>query len=699
MYTLKLQKLTVSVDFQAGHVDAVQIGDRARLASRLPVFKIGLRRENGEPLVLSAYDAKQCAETENGAVYTGFSLPQADVSLPAMRVQVSLTDENGEAAWRIAVETNDQHLLTEWVDFPLLSLPRLRDNNPDGTGGTILHPFNEGALVSDISLRDRSDFRHWEPLYPSLGCYSVFPNMICSQMMAYLWDDMGLYVGAHDPQRGVKAIDFYEEGEGITLQIRLFCGVDFGEPYAPDFPIVWSVTESTWESAADRYRAWFEGALPADVRRINENPDLPAWYEDSPLVVSYPIRGVHDTDEMTPNALYPYTNALPLIDCLRAVTESRILVLLMHWEGTAPWAPPYVWPPYGDPDNFSRFMSSLHERGDLLGVYCSGFGYTIQSNLVPYDCRDAYEQKGLSRGMCAGYDGRVAVSKICTAQRKGYDICPASEVGRSLLDEAYQPLFDGHLDYVQILDQNHGGGQYFCHSRNHGHPPAPGAWMTTNMQGLLKDWHRQSAPALLGCESAAAEPFIGHLQFSDNRFELNYIIGRPVPLYAYLYHEYVRNFMGNQVCCQLCGEEDTLRYRMAYSFSIGDAMTIVLSPNGDLLPNWGTRDFTNLPDKDKTLRFIANVTRFYRERAKPYLYAGRMITPPQISLGSVTYHMETFPGRRPIVLPELLSSAWEGADGSRAVILVNPHDAEKICTVNGRSVTVPALDAVILPMA
>ena len=32
-----------------------------------------------------------------------------------------------------------------------------------------------------------------------------------------------------------------------------------------------------------------------------------------------------------------------------------------------------------------------------------------------------------------------------------------------LLDEAYAPLFEeSGLDYVQILDQNHGGGQYFC---------------------------------------------------------------------------------------------------------------------------------------------------------------------------------------------------------------------------------------------
>ena len=45
---------------------------------------------------------------------------------------------------------------------------------------------------------------------------------------------------------------------------------------------------------------------------------------------------------------------------------------------------------------------------------------------------------------------------------------------------------------------------------------------------------------LLGCESAAAEPFIGGLLMSDNRYELNYPFGTVVPTYAYIYHEYVR---------------------------------------------------------------------------------------------------------------------------------------------------------------
>ena len=266
------------------------------------------------------------------------------------------------------------------------------------------------------------------------------------------------------------------------------------------------------------------------------------------------------------------------------------------------------------------------------------------------------------------------ISKICTGQRSGYDICPASELGKSILADAYLPLLTSKVDYAQILDQNHGGGQYFCYSKDHGHAPAPGPWMTENMQNVLGEWNDAAGKTLLGCESAAAEPFIGNLLFSDNRFELCYFIGRPVPLYAYLYHEYVRNFMGNQVCCPIPTGMDTLRYRMGYSFSIGDCMTVVLCPDGTLMQNWGTRDFEHAPDKEKALAFVGAMTKFYREEAKPYLYNGRMTRGLPVECGTAPFDHN---------LPEILSSAWE-ADGKRVQILINAFDEEKTCRVGGK---------------
>ena len=687
---LELKNLLLTVDFEKRSITSLVLGGRERINALLPLFRMRLRDVDAKEYLLSAYDAKKCELACDGAIYSDFPIV-------GVAVRVSVSDKNGEAEWHVSVDPGSDKFFVEWVDFPLVNLPALEKNNTKGDGGKILYPYNEGVLVSDIDLRDKLVFPHMYPEYPSRGIYPVFPNMVCSQMLSYLWEDVGLYIGAHDEKRGVKGIEFVKEEDGVSIIFRLFCGTEFGKPYENAYPLVFAAIDGKWESAAERYRVWFEENLPPRVKKVAENADIPEWYADSPLVVSYPVRGVHDMDEMKPNKLHPYTNALPLLDDIREACDSRLLVLLMHWEGTAPWAPPYVWPPFGGEENFKEFLDALHAKGDMLGVYCSGFGYTMQSNLIAdYNKEEDYKKGELWRGMCVSPEGKVEISAICPAQRSGYDVCPASKVGRSILKEAYTPLFESGVDYAQILDQNHGGGQYFCYSRDHGHPPAPGEWMTTSMQDMLGDWNDSAKNMLFGCESSAAEPFIGNLAFSDNRYEVNYRVGISVPLYAYIYHEYLRNFMGNQVACPFDTHTDTLRYRLAYSFAAGDCMTLVLTPDGELMANWGMRDFSVLPDKEKTFRFVANLSRFYKEQAKPYLYAGRMTASPEICCGTTTYDIRVEGYECTADLPCVLCSAWEAEDGKRALILVNPEETDAQCTVDGEKVTVPAMNAILL---
>ena len=685
MVTYNFSGFSLGVDYENGSLNSLVIGQKERVVEKSELFRVCLRNRKGEKFVLSSLSAEHCQKTEDGAVYGGF--------FEDVKVRVFLCNDNGEAQWRINVTNNTCDYFVEWVDFPLLTLPALKDNNPLGDGGKILYPYNEGAIVSDMDRRENSWFPYYEPEYPSLGAYSVFPNMVFAQMLAYLWEDVGLYIGAHDKKRGVKDINFHKTEKGVTLRFRLFCGVDFGENFVMDYPIVFAVTSGEWECCAQRYREWFEQNLPPKTVKVSKNKNLPKWYEDNPLVVTYPVRGLFDDDEMKPNRLYPYSNALPILDRIKRECDSKLLVLLMHWEGTAPWAPPYVWPPFGGEEIFNEFRNSLHKNGDLLGVYCSGFGYTLRSNLVKeYNKEAEYKDRNLEKGMCADVDGEVKLSRICTAQRVGLDICPASKEGKKLLDSAYYDLLTSGIDYAQILDQNHGGGQYFCYSRKHGHPPAPGAWMTENMQSLLSGWNDTAPNTLLGCESAAAEPFIGNLRFSDNRFELNYRIGIAVPLYAYIYHEYIRNFMGNQVSCPLRKQDDeNLLYRIAYSFSSGDAMTLILSDDGLIRSRWGEFLPDHVVDQEKVFKLIKNLTAFYKNEAKSYLYNGRMIKPPKVECETVEFITDD---NFTVILPAVLHSAWQSEDGNKALILVNPFDREVKCKVDGKQVEIPPLNAI-----
>ena len=476
MAILQYANNIINIESECGCITELTIDSRLLLEAESTLFRFRIRRPDSTTCDVMSTQGKllneEASDTALTLTYTDF--PGDAVS---MTVTLSLSVCDGTLQIGISVHNETPHML-EWIEVLPLILPALKGEG-GALDGEVLYPYNEGAIVDSMQMRQNSWFPSQEPAYPSMGSFPIFPNMICSQMMAYLYGAadarQALYFGAHDEKRGVKGIDFKAAGDGVEMIFRYYCGVDYGADYEAGFPLVIKSVTGGWEAAAEEYRAWFEDNLPKRLTKIADNKNLPDWYEDNPFVISYPVRGIHDMDiPMNPNGLYPYTNGLPIIDEIAEKTDARLLVLLMHWEGTAPWAPPYVWPPFGDPDNFDEYLDALHDRGHMLGVYCSGFGYTINSKLIDYNCAETYEKDGLEAAMCAAPNGEVWISKICTGQRSGYDICPASALGKSILADAYLPLLTSKVDYAQILDQNHGGGQYFCYSKEHGHAPAPG---------------------------------------------------------------------------------------------------------------------------------------------------------------------------------------------------------------------------------
>ncbi|MBQ3869637.1 MAG: hypothetical protein II777_03735 [Clostridia bacterium] len=646
------EKNTVSLSYE---------GEEA-LCGPSPVFRMRLTDREGKSTELSAEDAKKIIKKDNDLIFGEFPVP--------VTVTVNIVAGNGGIQVRAKVD-NGSDSAVEWIVLlPLRIKPLCRDGGRPGT--YLLFPYNEGALVDSADK-----LPPFLPEYPSLGYYMMFPNMMFSQFASYLYETgkgkRFLNVSAFDRSRGPKEIRV-RDGE---LFIKLYCGGDYGKNVSVDYPVVFTFGKGGWSESAEPYKEWFEENPPKGLRKTASDKSLPDWYGDDVLVVSYPVRGTHDMDDPKPNALYPYTNALPIIDRIIEKTKMRVLVLLMHWEGTAPWAPPYVWPPYGGEDRLAEFRDELHKRNCMLGVYCSGFGYTERSNLVKeYDNTERIKRENLLDAMCAGPDGKVLHSRICPGQRSGYDICPETEKGREILKEAYYPLLRFGIDYAQILDQNHGGAQYLCYSDKHGHAPMPGAHATENMAKMLSEWSSEAGGMLLGCESSASEPFMGYLRFSDCRYELNYHTGRPVPLYAYMYHEYLRNFMGNQVSCPLPPTTDSLIYRTAYSFACGDVPSIILTPEGDISPAWGTRDFTVTPDKEEVLSFISALARARNDGVGVFLDYGKMIANPDIACKNASFGDE---------LPEVIVASWL-YENKRLLLMINPFGYDTEISVDGKKI-------------
>lgn len=668
MITLKTSELSLIFDEKRAAITSLSDGVQEFAAKERPIFEVALLDGKGERTRLDG-DAFSLVEANRAdgvfsAVYRNEKIN--------CTIEIRETDEG--FAFGASAQVLSSEYVTEWLNYPLFTLKNdLLDN---GGNGKILWGFNEGVLID--SFRQRAGLPYREPNYPSLGLYGVYPGAVETQFMAYYNDCSGLYLAAHDTEDCFKGIDFYETEGGFLLQYRHFTGATFGEDYRIPYPMVLRGFQGDWYDAAAIYRAFFERERSGMLIPIKENKKLPDWYRNSPVIITYPVRGKHDADEMTPNRLFPYVNALPHIERLEKELESKIFVLLMHWEGSAPWAPPYVWPPYGGEKMLCDFIDALHARGDALGVYCSGIGWTQQSHTDPtYNKEAFFNENKLSEVMCTAPDGSLPFSNICTAQRRGYDLCPACRFTKDTVVNEVRSMANAGIDYIQLMDQNHGGTSYLCYSRTHGHPPVPGKWQTDAVKELYRQAASVAAGVLLGCESAAAESYLPYLLFSDNRYNVNYRIGQPVPVHAFLFHRYCNNFNGNQVCSQYNLDHntfpDSLLLRTAHGFIAGDMLTQVINDEGDITWNWGGAPDT-LPDQAAVKEFTRHLNG-WRIRHPEYLHTGEMTKPfPVLCEQNSLFHpIQKMHSKTDCIY----TSAWRTENGKLGQFLVNYNSTEQ----------------------
>lgn len=644
-FQLKNQSL-LCVNMSAGCFDDVIVRGKKINCGKVGLFAVKLRRHDGSGVIVSVDDC----------VFKGFDGKTANYFNDNVDIAVHFcVSSDGDALLLRADVSNKTDLLVEWVELMSVCVGgKLRDEQ--GGSGAIVYPFNEGGLVTNMAFRESMPYRYDEPRYPSKSGYSIFPNMICSQFLAYVSQNCGLYLGMHDVERTTKHIDFRYCNGNIKLQMRTFCNVDYGQDYSMPFDCVIQPFVGDWQDACEIYRDWFENNLPTGLTKIVANKDLPDWYHKSPVTVIYPVRGRKDTGDMTPNGMYPYVNGLSFLQETATSTNSPVMALLMHWEGTAPWAPPYVWQPFGGEKKFGDFLQQAHDKHMLVGLYMSGMGYTLKSNVLPdYDRTTDFERDNIADIVCTdSNDDKRSI--ICPQQRIGYDLCPACDKSKQIMSDEIGKLCKFGVDYVQALDQNHGGVSYFCFSDKHGHVPAPGKWQAEETCKMLDRVHTYGA--LLGCESAASEPMIAHLPYSDSRFQLNLYVGTPIPVYSYIYHEYVNNFMGNQVCAMLNKVEESYTYRLAYSFTVGDMLSLVTLGDGKVEYSWddwiAPRDKT--VDKQVAFGFIRTLNGWRQGATGKYLHLGRMVKPVAVGCGKQHFSLDDGSAYTPA---EVLTTAYK----------------------------------------
>lgn len=625
-------------------------------------FSLSLLSEAGEETVLKSSDF--------AFVRRGNLLRYARPEGPT--VEIAVRTAGGEILFRPRVFDWPKGLRLNWIDAPRVDVAE---------SGALYWPMLDGCEVTDYRTRlNRRSWAWYEPIcWPKRrkGSGGLYPGYAQMQFLAHYRDGKGLYFAAHDETHVQKGVEWeWMEAGRIRLSLQTFCGEAKAGIYESAFDYRLRPYAGGWLEACSLHRDWVR-TLPGFAKKA----ERPKWLRESPVVLIYPVKG-HGLDnelEMGPNRYYPYENALPDVERYAAAFDSKVMALLMHWEGTAPWCPPYVWPPYGGEAALARLRDALHAHGHLLGLYCSGTAWTQVSCIDPLYSRTAqFVTEGLWRWMMRGPKGEIdaATCNHVRAQRFGYDLCLTEGWSRrTLIDEAVKMARFG-VDYCQFFDQNLGGGPHLCWSAGHRHPPVPGAWATRAMVWLQEEMVAASRAAgkdmVFGCEAAAATPFIRTLPFNDARSFFARKYGRAVPGLSFVFHEWMSNFSGNQ-----CGCRSDPFFRMAYSFHCGDMMSVVLGPDGKIVTSWTTPWTDPLPDQAAMTKMVRDLNGL-RKRHAGHLYDGRMIRPfADVRTALATDGDPSFAREYPCVL----SSFWEDDAGVRLGFLTNWRDEPASATL------------------
>jgi hypothetical protein len=620
------------------------------------LFELGFRNSANDPVILTSGEFGFTFHN-NGEnlefIFSGHS------RYPDLMVRIDIKPKEDGFVLHPQVEGIPSELRLEWCN-PISIL--LKD-----ASGQLFQTQQEGWLPYD-PMKTRYEI----PDYPY---YRHYPGLLPMQFIAYYYPEAGVYFGSHDYGHTTKAIECVPTAEGPQLEFRLFVGgeCDAGK-WNCNFDMTIGLFQGDWMEACDIYRNWVQNdpVLPTKGH-------LPKLVADSPVCVFYPVQGHGlDSGPMEPNEYFPYEKALPTLRRLASQLNSPLMVLLMHWEGTAPWAPPYVWPPLGGEKLLSEFADALHAEGHYLGLYCSGTAWTQTSSINSYSRVAQFEKEKLDRYMIRGPHGELK-AWICNgehSQRIGCDMCVSEEWPRETLKNELRKLAMAPIDYAQFFDQNLGGASHMCWAQNHSHPDLPGGWQTQSMTHLMTELEsvikETGSHLLMGCESAAADAYMRFLPFSDLRpFCWTAADGLSVPAYSYVFHEYINNFMGNQggILQQLAAEKnpDNYLFRTAYAFCSGELLSVVLGAGGNITWGWGVDWSVPVPEQLPILELTRNLNAF-RKQYGEYLQYGRMLRTPA-TLSGERWKLITL--KRDYDMDAFVYSTWRSPAGKMALVICN----------------------------
>jgi hypothetical protein len=412
------------------------------------------------------------------------------------------------------------------------------------------------------------------------------------------------------------------------------------------------------------------------------------------------LQGELDLGPAEPNEQFlPYPKLLPLLQAVSDRIKAPVAPIIMAWERGGPWVYPDCFPPVGA-DSLPAFTSGARDKGWHVGTYSNGTRWVVGHYWSGYDGQDYFHEHHGERSIGRMHNGAPWAETWDATWRPSFTACLGAQPTVDIAHHFVEQIIDYGIDWIQFLDQNVGVCTFPCYAEDHGHPAAPGRWMTEAMLDLTRFFGQKRAEVLaatdgqrklaFSVEGPVCEFYLPSFQICDIRVvppgneAVNPWWRGSIPLYHFLYHEHVliQGGFGHGA------DPHHLAIRNAYNLVVGEIPGAVLAGDGTLLNkdnpgiNWAPWD-PPLGDNDESLAMLQSAVALRRGEGKPYLVFGRMLPPSALTTQTISWEYAD----RLHHVPAVFNGVWQSPEGKTAMALANWTQQPQTVTITDSRLT------------
>lgn len=419
--------------------------------------------------------------------------------------------------------------------------------------------------------------------------------------------------------------------------------------------------ETTWYDAADLYKAWAKGQFWCR-RAFLEKSELPQWTREAPVVMRF-NREWFDRPDFMKKWLDDYWK--------RKFPDAPLLAILEGWEQHGDWIAAEYFPVYPNEEKFGEMMGWVKAAGGHFWPWPGGHHWNVRVGKQKdggyrLDFSKDFWQRAAPHAI-VNPDGQVRLDNLVwLGGGQSATMCPGDPwtVDWWNRDVACELVKRG-ADLVQA-DQDVGARVSTCWSTAHGHKPGPGRWLMKaqrhQFETMLAEMRKINPGAMFSFEEMH-EYFTDMYAFADYR-NCRWSGPEWASVYNYLYHEYTPTFQSG-------AEQYSKWFWMAFCAADGQM------PRLPVTTAFYDEAAKPSADKRQMLAFVEDWIRVYRGEGRKWLAHGRQLHPPKVECDAIAYH-ENFRGTEiDNDKPAVFATAWEAADGSRALMFANATPYEQ----------------------